>query len=78
MVQEVRRNEPQYSCIVPIESLTGNQNEEIMTFGVSAAAATEEAERLLSSQYGCAAEQIAQLLDRATVEPLGHWCATDR
>lgn len=45
MVQQIRSNQPQYICIIPIERLTGNRDEEIMTFGVSA----DEAKTKLSS-----------------------------
>ena len=33
MVQEPRRDEPLYSCIVPVAIVTGNQEEELTTFG---------------------------------------------
>ena len=33
MVQEPRRDEPLYSCIVPAAIVTGNQEEELITFG---------------------------------------------
>jgi hypothetical protein len=39
MVQEPRRDEPLYSCIVLVESITGNSEEELTTFGTSESAA---------------------------------------
>jgi len=36
MVQQLRPGEPLYSCVVPIDSFTANQDEEIVTFGVLA------------------------------------------
>lgn len=31
MVQQPRQEEPLYGCVVPIDSVTGRQDEEIMT-----------------------------------------------
>lgn len=36
MVQQIRHNELQYICIIPVERITANQDEEIIAFGVSA------------------------------------------
>ncbi|HAZ48079.1 MAG TPA: hypothetical protein DDW76_02900 [Cyanobacteria bacterium UBA11369] len=75
MVQQVRPREPQYSCVVPIDSITGNAEEEIIAFGVTAEDAKNEAMRLLSSTYGCSEAQINELLLQARIEPLAQWCA---
>lgn len=74
MVQQIRQSEVQYSCVLPIDSLTGNPDEEMMTFGITAEDAKKQAEHLLSSNYGCNCEQIIQLLQQAKIEPLAHWC----
>jgi hypothetical protein len=52
MVQQIRFNQPPYVCMIPIKSLTGNQEEEIMTFGVSTPEVKNKAEQLLASTYG--------------------------
>ncbi len=75
MVQQLRQNQPQYSCIIPIDRITGNQDEEIVTFGVSAEDAKHQAEQLLANTYGCDDAEIRQLLQQARIEPLGYWCA---
>jgi hypothetical protein len=75
MVQQVRPSEPQYSCVVPIDSITGNAEEEIITFGVTAEDAKNQATQLLSSNYGCSEAQINELLLQARIEPLAQWCA---
>ncbi len=46
MIQESRRDEPLYSCMVPDFSVTGNQEEELTTFGTSASAAGSQAESI--------------------------------
>jgi ribosomal protein L23 len=75
MVQEIRSNQPQYTCIISIERLTGNQEEEIMTFGVSADEAKNQAEQLLASTYGCNQLQVEELIQQAKIQPITHWCA---
>lgn len=75
MVQQVRPSEPQYSCVVPIDSITGNADEEIIALGVTAEDAKNQATELLSSSYGCSEAQINELLLQAIVEPLAQWCA---
>lgn len=75
MVQQVRQSEPQYSCVIAIDSVTGHQDEEIITFGVSADEAKNKAEQLLADQYGCSDSQIQELIQQARIEPLSHWCS---
>ena len=53
MVLEPRRDEPLYSCIVPVESVTGNQEEELITLATSASSAHRQAELMLADNYGC-------------------------
>ncbi|MCX7595470.1 MAG: hypothetical protein N2235_17275 [Fischerella sp.] len=74
MVHEIRPNEPQYVCIVPIEKITGNKDEEIMTFGISAHDAINQATQLLADNYKCDRVQISELLQQAKIDPLGQWC----
>ena len=61
MVQEPRRDKPLYSCIVPVDSITGNQEEELTTFATSASAALSQAEQMLADNYGCNVDQIKKL-----------------
>ncbi len=75
MVQEIRPNEPQYVCIVPIESVTGNQDEEIMIFGVSADEAKNQAIQLLMGSYKCNETQALELMQQAKIESIAQWCA---
>jgi hypothetical protein len=75
MVQEIRVNEPQYVCVVAIEKITGNQDEEIMTLGVSADDAKTQAMQLLANNYQCQEAQILELMQQAKIEPIGQWCA---
>ena len=77
MVQQLRLEEPQYSCVVPIDNFTGNQDEEIMTFGVSALEVKNKAEQLLVDNYGCNEAQIRQLMQQARIEPLSQWCSSN-
>ena len=77
MVQQIRHSEPQYSCIIPIDSITGNADEEIMTFGVTAEDASNEAKQLLASRYGCSKDDIDQLLQQAKIEAIAQWCSSD-
>ncbi|MBV9385123.1 MAG: hypothetical protein JOZ78_01710 [Chroococcidiopsidaceae cyanobacterium CP_BM_ER_R8_30] len=75
MVQSVRQEEPQYVCVVPVETVTGHQDEEIMTFGVSVDEAISKAEQLLTETYGCNRDAIYKLMKQAQVEPLSQWCS---
>lgn len=75
MVQQPRREKPLYSCVIPIDSVTGNQDEEIMTFGVSAYEAKNKAEQLLADDYGCNNLEVLKLIQQARIEPLAHWCS---
>lgn len=75
MVQQPRTSEPRYSCIVPVNSLTGHPDEEVMAFGVSAEAARNQAEQLLRTQYGCSPESVLTLMQQARLEPLAQWCS---
>ena len=75
MVQEVRQEEPLYRCVIPLDSITGNQDEEIMTFGVSAEDAKNKAAQLLADNYGCNESQILNLIQQARIQPLAHWCS---
>lgn len=74
MVSEHRRDEPLYSCIVLIESITGNSEEELTTFGTSASAANCQAEQMLADNYGCNSDRIQQLMKLARIEYLSPWC----
>lgn len=75
MVQQLRPEEPKYSCVIPIHSLTGHQDEEIITFGGSPAEAKNQAEQLLVDKYGCHKSSVHKLLQQAKVEPLSYWCS---
>jgi len=75
MVQEIRPNEPQYSCVVLIESITGNQDEEILTLGVSAEDAKDRAEELLRNSYKCSAADLDRLMQQARIEAIAPWCS---
>jgi len=75
MVQEIRQNEPQYICIIPVEKITGNQDEEIMAFGASADEAKNQGEELLASTYGCNQSQVRELMQQARIETIAQWCA---
>ncbi|WP_193196089.1 hypothetical protein [Nostoc sp. MG11] len=74
MVQQIRHNEPQYICIIPVDRITGNQDEEIITFGVSANEAKNQGEQLLTSTYGCNQSQVLELMQQARIEPISQWC----
>ncbi|MDZ8190002.1 MAG: hypothetical protein RMX96_34850 [Nostoc sp. ChiSLP02] len=74
MVQEIRHNEPQYSCIIPVDKITGNQDEEIMVFGTSADEAKNQGEELLVSTYGCNQSQVWELMQQARIETIAQWC----
>jgi hypothetical protein len=75
MVQQTRQNEPQFFCVVPVESITGNSDEEITSFGLSVDAAKSEAEKLLASIHRCSREQILELMQKAKIEPIAQFCA---
>lgn len=77
MVQQVGQEEPLYSCAIAIDSVTGHQDEEIMTFGVSADDAKNKAAQLLADSYGCNESEILALIQQARIEPLSHWCSPD-
>ncbi len=76
MIQQIRQDEPLYRCVVLIESVTGRSNEELMAFGVTAAAAQSHVETLLRDQYGCTEDQMVQLMQHAQIESLSPWCGT--
>ncbi|MEH2308731.1 hypothetical protein [Nostoc sp.] len=75
MVQQIRHNEPQYICIIPVERITANQDEEIMTFGISAEDAKKQGEELLTSTYSCNKSQVLELIQQARIELIAQWCA---
>jgi len=75
MVQQLRPEEPHYSCVIPVDSVTGNQDEEIVTFGVSAEDAKSQAKQLLAENYGCNESQILKLIEQARIELVAHWCS---
>ena len=62
MVQSIRQEEPQYVCVVLVETVTGRQDEEIMTFGVSIDEAISKAEQLLVESYECNGAAIHRLI----------------
>ena len=75
MVLEPRRDEPLYSCIVPLDSVTGNQEEELTTFATSFSAAHRQAELMLADNYGYNVNQIKKLMKLARIEYLSPWCS---
>ena len=77
MVLEPRRDEPLYSCIVPVESVTGNQEEELTTFATSESNAHRQAELMLADNYGCNVDQIKKLMELARIEYLSPWCSQE-
>ena len=77
MVQKPRRDEPLYSCIVPVDSVTGNQEEELTTFGTSASAAQSQAEQMLADNYGGNVDHIKKLMELARIEYLSPWCSQE-
>lgn len=74
-MQQIRHNEPQYICIIPVERITANQDEEIIALGVSADEAKKQGEKLLASTYGCNQSQVLELMQQARIEPIAQWCA---
>jgi hypothetical protein len=75
MVQQLRQDEPQYICVIPVDSVTGNQDEEIVTFGISADDAKNQAQKLLADNYGCNDSDIHLLIQQARIEALSQWCS---
>ncbi len=75
MVIEPRRDEPLYSCIVPVDSVTGNQEEELIALATSESAALRQAEQMLADNYGCNVDQIKKLMELARIEYLSPWCS---
>jgi hypothetical protein len=68
-----------FSCVVPIESVTGHVDEEAIAFGTSEAEAMTAAVALLVDHYGCNQEQAGHLVRGARIEAVSIWCAaTDR
>jgi len=53
MVQQIRESEPQSICIIPVDTVTRHSDEELITFGISAIRAKQQAEQLLAASYGC-------------------------
>jgi hypothetical protein len=78
MVQEIRANEPQFICIIPVAKVTGNQDEEVLAFGVSANDAKNQGEQLLKSTYNFNQTQIWELMQQARIEPIAQWCAPQK
>lgn len=64
-----------FSCVVPIESVTGHADEEAIAFGTSEAEAVTAAVALLVDHYGCDQEQARVLVREARIEPVSIWCA---
>lgn len=75
MIQQPRPEQPLYSCTIPVDKITGRQDEELIAFGGSIEEAKREAEQLLVQNYGCPAEDINCLLQNARLELLAPWCA---
>lgn len=78
MTQSIERGEPLYSCIVPVEELTGQHEEELTAFGRSETEARDQAAQLLQNSYGCSEKQINQLMQQAVIAPLSLWCGAGR
>ena len=76
MVQQPRQEKPLYSCVVPIESVTGRSDEELMIFGASAEDVKRQAEQMLANDYGCNDDVVRQLMQQAKVEALSPWCSS--
>jgi hypothetical protein len=79
MVQQPRQEDrpPLYSCVIAIDSVTGRQDEEIISFGVSVDDAKNKAQQLLAENYGCDESQILKLIQQARIEPLSPWCSPE-
>ncbi|WP_413162664.1 hypothetical protein ACL6C3_26580 [Capilliphycus salinus ALCB114379] len=78
MVQQPRNDQPLYSCVVPVDTVTGHADEEVIVFGTSIEDAKHQAEQLLIAQYECNSHQIEQLMQLAKIELLASWCSPDR
>ena len=78
MVQQPQRDQPLYSCVISVDSVTGHADEEVIVFGTSIEDAKDQAEQLLIDQYGCNENQIEQLMQFAKIELLASWCSPDR
>lgn len=78
MVQQLRTDEPRYVCIIPVDSFTGNQDEEFVSFGVSVDDAKSKAEYSLAENYGCDSDEIYKLMQQSRTEPLSQWCSQPR
>ncbi|MEB3279865.1 MAG: hypothetical protein VKK42_13205 [Lyngbya sp.] len=78
MVQQPRNEQPLYSCVIPVDSVTGYSDEEVIVFGTSIEDAKQQAEQLLIDQYECNSDQIEQLMQLAKIELLASWCSPDR
>ncbi|HEY9727868.1 MAG TPA: hypothetical protein V6D50_15580 [Chroococcales cyanobacterium] len=76
MVQQPRQEQPLYSCVVPIESVTGRLDEELMIFAASAEEVERQAKQMLADDYGCNNEMVQQLMQQARVEAVSPWCST--
>ena len=78
MVQQPRQEDrpPLYSCVIPIDSVTGRQEEEIIAFGISFDEAKNKAQQLLAN-YGCDKSQILKLIQQAKIEPVSPWCSAE-
>lgn len=76
MVPEVRHSQPQYSCVITIDNITGNADEELIAFGASVEDVQNQAAQLLTANYGCSAQQIEQLIQQAKIEPISQWCSS--
>jgi hypothetical protein len=77
MVQQPQRDQPLYSCVIPVDSVTGYTDEEVIVFGTSIEDAKHQAKELLFNQYGCNSDQIEQLMQLAKIELLASWCSAD-
>lgn len=77
MIQQIRQDEPQYRCVVSIESITGRSDEELMGFGTTVEEAQSQVESCLRDRYHCTAEQITQLMQQAEMESLSPWCGVN-
>ena len=76
MVQQPRQDEPQqYVCVIPVDTITGNEDEEIVAFGVSLDEAKNQAQKLLADNYGCNNSEIHLLRQQARIELLSQWCS---
>ncbi len=77
MLREIRREDPRYNCMVAVESITGNKDEEIIAFGQSAEEARSQAESILKDNYGCEKDRINELMVAAKIEIVSTWCSAN-